>query len=108
MNILSKTHSIRNMLMVVAVSTVMLPVFVLASTPQIGISYDKAELQTVQGQHRLYERMKQAAHELCGSTDLHLTGKLENKVANEKCYEGTLTAAVERLNQPAITALHNL
>jgi UrcA family protein len=106
MKTLSKTHSIRNILVVVAVSAVMLPVFALASTPKIGITYDAAELESTQGQERLYQRLQQAAHKLCGSTDLHVTGKLAGKVANEECYEGTLTAAVERLDKPAITALH--
>ena len=108
MKTLSKTNTIRNMLVVVAVSTVILPVFVLASTPQIGITYTATELQSTQGQERLYARMKHAAHQLCGSTDLHLIGKLDNKVANEECYQETPTAAVERLDKPSITALHTL
>ena len=108
MKTLSKTHPVRNILVVVAVSAVMLPVFVFAATPQVSITYDKTELQTVQGQERLYEEMKQASRKLCGSTNLYVTGTVTRTTANEECYVGTLTAAVERLDQPAITALHKL
>ena len=101
-------HSIRNMLMVVAaVSAMTLPLFASASTSNINIAYDRTELDSTQGQERLYARMKSASRELCGSAQIRVTGSLDKSAGNEECFNGTLTAAVQRLDNSAITALHS-
>lgn len=98
-------RSIRNSLMaVVAVSAMTLPLLASASTPQVSVAFDATELNTVRGQERVYEQMKTASRKLCGPTK---TGSLNQSVANAKCYDGTLTAAVQRLDNDAITALHS-
>ena len=100
--------TLRNTLMVVAAASVLaLPSFTSASDPYISVSYDAAELESVKGQERLYERMRKASRKLCGSNPLPFTSDLAKSIANEKCYTGTLTAVVNRLDHPAVTALHN-
>lgn len=97
-------RSIRNLLMaVVAVSAMTLPLLASASTPQISVAFDATELNTVRGQERVYEQIKTASRKLCGPIK---TWSLNQSVANAKCYDGTLTAAVQRLDNDAITALH--
>ena len=107
MKTLPNPRSILSTLVVLtAVSALALPLAASASARNINISYDKAELETRQGQERLYKRLQSASRELCGETNLKLTGSLEDSVGNKQCYEGTLTAVVERLDHDAITALH--
>lgn len=107
MKTILKTRSIRNTLMVLAaVSAITLPMMASASTANVSIAYDKSELESVKGQKRLYAKLKNASLELCGSTEERITGSLTGAVENTECYEGTLTAAVKRLDHPAITALH--
>ncbi len=101
------TPSIRNTIVAVAAVSVMaLPVIGLASTSNITVAYDKTELSSVRGQQRLYEDLKSASRELCGPTDIRLSGSLSQSAKNEKCYVGTLAAAVERLDNDSITTLH--
>ena len=54
----------------------------------------------------VYSRLQDASREICGSSSLRATGSVERVVANEECYEGTLTAAVERLNDSKVKQLH--
>ncbi len=97
-------RSVRNSLMaVIAVSAMTLPLLASASTPQISVAFDAAELNTVRGQERVYEQMKIASRNLCGPIR---TRSLNQSAANATCYDGTLTAAVQRLDNDAISALH--
>lgn len=54
----------------------------------------------------LYDRLQDKSRDMCGSTDIRMTGGLKRSRNNEECYEGTLTAAVQRLDDPAVTELH--
>lgn len=108
MKTLPNTHSIRNTLFAVAaVSAMALPSLAAASTSNISVAFDKTELNSAQGQERLYEKMKSASRKLCGSANIQVTGSVSKSVGNEQCYEGTLTAAVQRLDNDSITALHS-
>lgn len=99
-----KSQLIRNTL--IAVTAMSLPVLASASQSNISVSFNKSELQSTQGQERVYQQMKTASRKLCGTSNVHLTGSVEESVSNDECYDGTLTAAVQRLDNKAITALH--
>ena len=108
MKTFSNARSIRNTLMaVVAVSAMTLPLLASASISKISIAFDPTELNSAQGQERLYKKMKIASRKLCGSSNIQVTGSLRNSVGNSECYDGTLTAAVQRLDDDSITALHS-
>ena len=94
---------IRNTL--IAVTAITLPLLASAS-PNISVAFNKSDLQSTNGQERIYEQMKSASRKLCGSTNVQLTGSLEKTVSNNECFTGTLTAAVKRLDNEAISALH--
>jgi UrcA family protein len=97
------TRLIRNTL--IAVTAMTLPMLASAS-PNISVAFNKADLQSAQGQQRIYEQMQIASRELCGSTGIQLTESVVKAVANDQCYSGTLTAAVQRLDNQAISELH--
>lgn len=108
MKTLPNARSIRNTMMAVAaVSAMALPLLASASTSNISVAFDKTELESTKGQERLYAKMKNASRKLCGSSNIQVTGSLSTSTANDECFEGTLTAAVQRLDNPAITALHS-
>ena len=107
MKAILKTRSIRNTIMAfAAVSAITLPMMATASTANVSIAYDKTELESAKGQKQLYAKLKDASLKLCGTSEERITGSLMGSVVNSECYEGTLTAAVQRLDHPAITALH--
>jgi len=89
-----------------AITAISLPFVVSASVKNIVITYEKAELKSLRGQLNVYQRLQNASRKLCGSSNVRLTGSLLRATANQECYEGTLTAAVERLDNDAITEIH--
>jgi hypothetical protein len=64
-------------------------------------------LNNIQGQERLYEELKIASRKLCNMPNIQVIGPLTKPTGNVECYQGTLAAAIERLDIDAITALHN-
>lgn len=54
----------------------------------------------------VYDRLRTASRNICGSTSLQVAGSLRTTTRNEACFQGTLEAAVKRLGDPAVTALH--
>ena len=108
MKVFLNARLIRNTFIAATVLTAMtLPLLASAATvSQISISYDKARLERAYGPEDLYDKMKYASRKLCGSTDIRIAGSLRNSVKNTKCYDGTLEAAVQRVDNAALTALH--
>ena len=94
------------MLVVAAISTLALPLVANASSKNVPLRFEKSEFNSVNGQKRVYKRLQDAAREICGSSNLNITGSLHRSNLNRDCYEGTLTAAVNRLDNSAIKALH--
>jgi UrcA family protein len=91
---------------ITVVTAMTLPLLVSASVPSISVTFDKRDLKTSHGVKNIYVQMQDAARDLCGSNNLHSANTMSERRGNAKCYEGTLTAAVERLDIPEITALH--
>ena len=54
----------------------------------------------------LYSRLKTESRKICGESSIYLTGSLRRSAGVEECYQGTLMAAVERLGDPVVSALH--
>jgi len=107
-----KASSIKHTLVsVIAVSLIAIPMLASAgsaasSTKKASIFYDSKSLDNPTDQEILYARIKDAARDMCGTDNLHVTGSVERSRSNDECYEGTLTAAVNRLDDPRVSALH--
>lgn len=54
----------------------------------------------------LYGRLQDQSRDVCGSSSLRMTGDLRRSTQIDKCYEGTLDAAVHRLDNAEVIALH--
>lgn len=54
----------------------------------------------------VYGKLKAKSQHMCGSSDLRIAGGLTQSRKIEECFEGTLDAAVARLDDPEVTALH--
>ena len=112
MKTLLTARSIRNTMMTfAAVSAMALPLLTSASVSNnnvaVRVVYDKSDLDRTKGTEELYVKLQNASRKICGSTRLIATGSLRRSAGNKECYNGTLTAAVERLDNAAVTALHN-
>jgi len=111
MKTLPKARLIRNTLITAtAISMMTLPLLASASTPKsspdIKVVYHTADLSNAWGRENVYEKMQAAARKICGSSNVRIAGSRLMATANEECYEGTLSAAVQRLGNQAISELH--
>ena len=110
MKTLPTTRSIRNTIIsVAAVSAMALPLFASASVNNTtgGDFFTRSDLAGTTSNEELYVKLQNASRNICGSSRIIATGSLRRSVGNQECYEGTLTAAVERLDNAEVTALHN-
>jgi len=111
-NKLLTARSIRNTLLsVAAVTAITFPLFASASssdTADGNTSLLNAEKKQVVSDDpaSLYARLENASRNMCGSSSVSATGSVRRSTANAECYDGTLTAAVERLDNPDVSALH--
>jgi UrcA family protein len=109
---LSTAHTIRNSVVsLIAVAAFSLPLVTSAATTSdsnANRSLLNSEWQPeVQNDaNSVYGKLKAESKEVCGSSDRRITGGLRQSQKVEQCYEGTLTAAVQRLDDPEITELH--
>lgn len=90
----------------IAISLLTLPLLASAGEKKSVIFTDTNNLDNTPDQEALYSRLKDVSREMCGSSNIQATGSLERVRANDECYEGTLGAAVERLNNSEIKELH--
>jgi UrcA family protein len=54
----------------------------------------------------VYGKLKSQSHEVCGSSSRYITGDLRRVAQIDECYQGTLEAAVLRLDNAEVIALH--
>ena len=107
---LPTSRSIRNTIIsVAAVSAMALPLFASASVNNNtgGDFFTRSDLASTTSNEELYAKLQNASRNICGSSRIIATGSLRRSIGNQECYEGTLTAAVERLDNAEVTALHN-
>jgi UrcA family protein len=70
----------------------------------ITVRYDDLNLETDQGVKRLYGRLRNAAHEVCG-VQAGLVA-LELRTIEMNCVRGAIANAVKKVNRPQLTAFH--
>lgn len=105
-------HNIsKSVVSLVALLACFLPVTVLAATQADQAAHDgllnvEAKQVAEVDAEALYDRLQDQSREVCGPTELRMTGGLKRSRNNENCYQGTLTAAVQRLDHPEVTELH--
>ena len=112
MNTFSTARTIRNSIFsLAAVAAVSLPL--IASASATGESDANTSLlrsewapQVDDSPDALYGKLKSRSQAVCGSSDLHITGDVRRSAQIDECYEGTLTAAVQRLDNPEVEKLH--
>jgi UrcA family protein len=54
----------------------------------------------------VYGKLKSRSRKVCGSSSRYITGDLRRSAQVDECYQGTLDAAVLRLDNAEVIALH--
>ena len=73
----------------------------------VVVNTEAFNLSSSTGQEMLYERLKTAARQVCGSTNLREAGSLERVLDNRTCYQDALAQAVEDVNSRGVSAIHS-
>lgn len=90
----------------IAISLISLPLLTLAAGDNSEFFGNKKNQVKATDYEAKYTELQIASRKMCGSSNLQLTGSVERVMANKECYEGTLAAAVERLNNSEVQELH--
>jgi UrcA family protein len=74
--------------------------------PRISVSYQDTDFATEKGTANIYRKLKSAARKVCG---LGAGGALtlDERTRAEKCVEVALADAVQRINRPMLTSVHD-
>ena len=71
----------------------------------IDINYADLNLDTNKGVKRLHARLRRAARHACDVRPVRETGSLAVSRAAQACYQSTLAAAIEEIDNERLTAL---
>jgi UrcA family protein len=72
----------------------------------VKVSYADLNLEKQEGAKALYRRLQQASRRACGYRGLRVSGSVESKAEAQQCYNDTLTATVEKLDNELVTQIH--
>jgi len=109
---LSTAHTIRNSVVsLIAVATLSLPLISSAaattdSSPNRSLLNSEWQPEVQNDANSVYGKLKAETKEVCGSSDRRVTGGLRRSQQVEQCYDETLTAAVQRLDDSEVAELH--
>ena len=73
----------------------------------VKVSYADLNLEKQEGAKTLYRRLQQASRRACGYRGLRVAGSVESRAEARQCYDVTLSATVEKLDNELVTQIHN-
>lgn len=73
-----------------------------------NVAFQDLDLSNVNGQSTLYKRLQKAAKNVCATNGYRNTKSLVDLRDGKACYKTTLTAAVQEIDNAALTELHKL
>ena len=94
-----------------AVAMISLPLVASAAVtdsaePNKGLLNSERKAAVDNDPEALYGKLQDQSRDVCGSSSLRMTGDLRRSTQIDQCYEGTLDAAVLRLDNTEVIALH--
>jgi len=79
----------------------------LTTQPQVVVSFADLDLNNESAQKILYRRLKQAASDVCGTTRYNIAGSVAAVEANKACFHKAMNNAVNAIDMPALSELHD-
>lgn len=69
---------------------------------EVAVDYTDLDLNTPQGQEKLYYRISRAAKQICGPTQSRMAGGLSQAAENRACYKESLSRALSEIPNTAV------
>ena len=76
-----------------------------AAVPTRTVTFDRAELASVQGRARIERRIENAAEAVCGSTDYREVGSLTIAGKNKVCIEQAVASALSQVGADQVATI---
>ena len=76
-----------------------------ATPPSISVSYQDTAFATEEGTANVYRKLKMAARKVCGIAPGNSLN-LDQRTKAQECVEAALADAVQRINRPMLTSVH--
>jgi len=73
----------------------------------IKVSYADLNMEKQEGAKALYRRLQQASKQACGDRGLMNAGSVRQIAETKRCYNESLSVAVEKVNNELLTQIHN-
>ena len=70
----------------------------------VRVSYADLDLNAVEGQHTLYQRLRGAAQDVCGEVYSKVAREIRE---NSECRENALQTALRKVGNPSVAAIHH-
>jgi UrcA family protein len=70
------------------------------------VTYSDLDVQKDDGAQVLYRRLQQASKRVCGVESIKVAGSVRIYAQKQECYRDTLDEAVAKVDNPALTAIH--
>ena len=112
MNTTSTARIVRNSIFsLAAVVAISLPLAVSANSTDSAegnrsLLNSEWKLEVSNEPEAVYGKLQDKSHEVCGLSSRQITGDLRRSAEIDECYEGTLDAAVLRMDNAEVIALH--
>ncbi|GMR17487.1 MAG: hypothetical protein BMS9Abin32_603 [Gammaproteobacteria bacterium] len=110
---MTKSRRVKGLLALVSVVALSLPAVSQAGVTESGtrearihVSYADLDLSKAAGVTALYTRLKVAAQQACGPTNLREVGSVQRAQKNKACYNSLLSRAVAKLDNDYLAAMH--
>lgn len=70
------------------------------------VAYSDLNVEKEAGAQQLYRRLQQASKRVCGVESLNIAGSISAVSQSRRCYRETLDAAVVKIDNVALTEIH--
>ena len=70
------------------------------------VTYADLDVQKEEGASVLYRRLQQASKQVCGVESVRAAGGIRERARQQECYRSTLNEAVARIDNAALTTIH--
>jgi UrcA family protein len=106
---MKESKVIKGIIATVAVITFSLPAFASADGLKgraEKVTYSDLDVDKNAGAEVLYRRLQQASKRVCGVESIKNAGGIRQVARQQECYRSTLDEAVAKVNNAALTSIH--
>lgn len=109
---MKESNIVRSLVIAIAVFAISAPAIASSgagdelSGKSVKVTYADLDLQKEAGVQVFYRRLKNASRQACGVSSRKAIGSLSRMADVQRCYRDALSAAIEKINNPKLSKIH--